>query len=117
MGAIRLFLALVVVGAHFQGAWLYPQLKVAIPAGVWLGVHVGLAVLLFYVLSVLLISAGRAERYAADSAAALAFCRARFIRIFALFWPVVACGFILMPSIAAAFAAQAGPLQWFTALF
>ena len=117
MGAIRLFLALVVVGAHFQGAWLYPQLKVAIPAGVWLGVHGGLAVLLFYVISGFLISVVLAEKYAADSAGTLGFYRARFIRIFALYWPVVAGGFILMPSIAAAFAAQAGPLQWFTALF
>src|SRR5262245_14523103 len=87
MGGIRLFLALAVALAHFRES---------VPAdsrisGLYtLGVGGGLAVLFFYAISGFLISTVLAQKYPADRDGTWAFYKARFVRIFSLYWPVLA---------------------------
>lgn len=93
MGLARLLLAAVVAGDHFF-------LNVLSPHGfgprgvdqfVWL--NAGFAVMLFYVISGFLISFVLASKYTEP----FAFYRSRFIRIFSLYWPLLAVVVLIFP--------------------
>jgi peptidoglycan/LPS O-acetylase OafA/YrhL len=88
MGAVRLFLALVVALDHFRDIVLSPA-GVTFSPRYDLGVDAGLAVMFFFIVSGFLMSTVLGGKYPADRAGTLAFYRARFIRIFSVYWPVV----------------------------
>jgi peptidoglycan/LPS O-acetylase OafA/YrhL len=88
MGALRLFLAAGVLTAHF-GLFIkdygFDQ-----PDGRWtLKIQGGHSVVLFYVVSGFLMSYVLAHKYKAGAHGALDFYRARFLRIFPLWWAVL----------------------------
>ena len=87
MGAVRLFLALVVAIGHLQGIVLAPA-GLGIPGYYTLGVNAGYAVLFFYVISGFLMSMVLSEKYSPTLKGTLQFYKSRFIRIFSLYWPV-----------------------------
>ena len=87
MGAIRLFLAFVVAADHLRVLILRPS-GIDLIEYAKLGFNAGYAVLFFYVISGFLISFVLAEKYANDRAGTLRFYESRFVRIFALYWPV-----------------------------
>jgi peptidoglycan/LPS O-acetylase OafA/YrhL len=89
MGALRLFLALVVATDHLELGVVKPQLGVAIDTWLKLGVNAGFAVMWFYVISGFLMSMVLAEKYSASFAGTRAFYSARAIRIFCLYWPLL----------------------------
>lgn len=95
MGAIRLFLALVVATAHWQLA--APQRPLNFDGRVMLGFGSATAVLYFYVISGFLITWTLTRNYTPDVAGAGRFWRARAIRIFALYWPVAAFAWFMFP--------------------
>jgi peptidoglycan/LPS O-acetylase OafA/YrhL len=109
MGALRLFLALVVVGGHVR-------LNVLEPAGIpmsWattFGFNAGYALMHFYVISGFLISTALAGKYPPDLTGTLAFWRGRFVRIFSLYWPMAAICLLVVPAAQRGFAA-ASPLE------
>jgi peptidoglycan/LPS O-acetylase OafA/YrhL len=87
MGGVRLFLAFVVAYDHlhvqdFSGHDPIPKLFV-------LGMSGPTAVLLFYVISGLLISFALSNKYGVRSGGIARFYSGRFIRIFALYWPLL----------------------------
>lgn len=87
MGAIRLFLALVVAVDHLRQSVLHPA-GLEVPGIYELGVNAGFAVMFFYMISGFLISLVLTQKYPAGLAGSLAFYQSRFIRIFSLYWPV-----------------------------
>jgi peptidoglycan/LPS O-acetylase OafA/YrhL len=88
MGAIRLFLAIGVVVAHIDGDLLKPLGMRADPMWVF-NFTGGRAVLFFYVVSGFLMSYVLHEKYPAGGAGTRAFYRARFLRIYPLWWAVL----------------------------
>src|SRR5262245_49983460 len=88
MGAIRLFLALVVAFDHLRSSLLIPAHH-DIWAGYALGLNAGYAVMFFYIISGFLMSMVLSEKYTSDAAGTRQFYWSRFIRIFSLFWPLV----------------------------
>jgi peptidoglycan/LPS O-acetylase OafA/YrhL len=105
MGAVRLFLALVVAVDHWR-------LFVLVPLGITLedyfkaGFNAGYAVLFFYVISGFLITYTLTRNYTPDLSGTRDFYRRRFIRIFSLYWPIVVLAFLLIPDAWANFAAK-----------
>lgn len=85
MGLLRLFLAAVVALGHFQICILLPLNAPAAEVANYLklGHDAGHAVIFFYVISGFLISYALEHKYKTDS---LEFYKARFLRIFPLYW-------------------------------
>jgi peptidoglycan/LPS O-acetylase OafA/YrhL len=88
MGAIRLFLASVVVLAHVQ-AFIAGPAGHAVSPYLFCGMNGGRAVVCFFVVSGFLISYALSRKYIGPGALR-DFYRARFFRIFPLYWAVVA---------------------------
>ncbi|MDP3691884.1 acyltransferase [Bradyrhizobium sp.] len=88
MGAIRLFLALVVAVGHLRMLMLTPAGINTLP-NIELGINAGFAVMFFYMISGFLISTGLTEKYPSTPAGALRFYEGRLVRIFSLYWPVL----------------------------
>jgi peptidoglycan/LPS O-acetylase OafA/YrhL len=103
MGAIRLFLALVVAIDHLRSILLVPAGIPGIPEYLKLGMNAGYAVMFFYMISGFLISTGLAEKYEPTAAGTVAFYRGRFVRIFSLYWPMIGVIFLAFNGLAAAF--------------
>lgn len=97
MGAIRLFLALVVVCDHWRLRALNP-LSLYTDDIIKFGFNGGYAVMFFYVISGFLITYTLSKNYKRDLAGTLVFYRNRFIRIFALYWPVAILAFWISPT-------------------
>jgi peptidoglycan/LPS O-acetylase OafA/YrhL len=111
MGAVRLFLALVVAYDHWRTA-LAPR-SIFLDSNLTFGFNAGFAVIYFYVVSGFLITYGLRHKYESDTKT---FYKARFIRIFSLYWPLVLVMFLLVPGSWARFVA-ASPLDHFTGIF
>ena len=111
MGAVRLFLALVVAYDHWRTE-LSPR-SIVLDTNLTFGFNAGVAVVYFYVVSGFLITYGLSHKYGSDTKA---FYRARFIRIFSLYWPLVLVMFLLVPTSWARFVAGS-PLDHFTGIF
>jgi peptidoglycan/LPS O-acetylase OafA/YrhL len=88
MGAVRLFLALVVVFDHVRAFILRPA-NVDVDVVYALGFNAGYAVMFFYIISGFLISFVLRHKYPASVSGTRAFYKSRFIRIFSLYWPLV----------------------------
>jgi peptidoglycan/LPS O-acetylase OafA/YrhL len=89
LGAIRLFLALVVATDHLRMTLLQPAGLNDLPQYFELGMNAGLAVMFFYIISGFLISIGLSEKYHPTAAGIIRFYKSRFIRIFSLYWPLL----------------------------
>src|SRR5580658_6106669 len=85
MGAVRLFLALVVAFDHSRSFCLFPH-QLDLPVFYALGFNAGYAVMYFYIISGFLISFVLRHKY--NHAGVAAFYESRFIRIFSLYWPI-----------------------------
>jgi peptidoglycan/LPS O-acetylase OafA/YrhL len=88
MGLLRLFLAIVVAAGHLASL-LFPD------TADWrermlFGINGGAAVMMFFVVSGFLMSYVLDRKYAADTVGTLAFYRARFLRIYPLWWTMLA---------------------------
>jgi len=107
MGLIRLYLALIVAGDHFTGNNLY-RLNLFHHGGMqyWFYMNGGFAVMLFYVISGFLISFVLDAKYRNDT---FGFYRARFIRIYSLYWPLLAICVAIFPT--------GKHVNWFSAIF
>lgn len=88
MGAIRLFLALVVAANHFMNEVIWPS-GGHISMRVLLGFNAGYAVMFFYVISGFLITYTLIANYDRTADGVVMFYRNRFIRIFSLYWPLL----------------------------
>jgi peptidoglycan/LPS O-acetylase OafA/YrhL len=115
MGVLRLLLALVVATDHFRNEVLNP-LGLYLPVEYQFGLNAGFAVMLFYTISGFLISTGLHRKYPETLAGTLRFYRSRFVRIFSLYWPVIALIFAFVPTAREAFLAASLPDQW-TSIF
>jgi len=90
MGAIRLFLACAVAYEHFHESVLR-AFGLAPQSQLWvLNMSGARAVVFFYIVSGFLISYVLAHKYAPDGAGTFAFYRSRALRIYPLWWPVLA---------------------------
>ena len=87
MGAIRLFLAFVVVIDHVRLIVLHP-LGIDTDDYIKLGMNAGYAVMFFYVISGFLISYVLQNKYPVTPGGTYRFYRSRAIRIYALYWGV-----------------------------
>jgi peptidoglycan/LPS O-acetylase OafA/YrhL len=89
LGAIRLFLA---CGVLFWHMWfgVLTHLGLTATASWWLNIIGGRAVIFFYVVSGFLISYALHEKYPSTAIGTLAFYRSRFLRIFPLWWAMLA---------------------------
>lgn len=87
MGAVRLFLALIVAFDHFWYIVLVP-LGLQIPLGFRLGFNAGFAVMFFYMISGFLISTALSAKYPPNRGGTIRFYQSRFVRIFSLYWPL-----------------------------
>ncbi|MBI2740240.1 MAG: acyltransferase [Rhodospirillales bacterium] len=117
MGVVRLFLALVVAADHWRVFILIPAGSgIAMSDDFKLGFNAGYAVMFFYVISGFLITYTLSKNYQPGLVGAGGFYRKRFIRIFALYWPLVLVTFLAFPPAWSSFAA-AGALQQFSSLF
>lgn len=112
MGLIRLFLAYVVVCDHWR-AIIAPPVDLTPSHLLSLRFNAGYAVMFFYMISGFLITYTLTKNYGPGDTAR--FYRNRFIRIFSLYWPVVAIVFILVPGALTAFL-NAGLVDKATAL-
>jgi peptidoglycan/LPS O-acetylase OafA/YrhL len=94
MGALRLFLAMAVFLEHFDHQVLTQS---DLPFSILFvdNINGARAVLLFYVISGFLISFVLTEKYSVDRSGALAFYRSRFLRIYPLWWVVLAFCFVV----------------------
>src|SRR3954447_82348 len=97
MGAIRLFLALVVVFDHIRTVALKPR-STDVDVVLALGFNAGFAVMFFYVISGFLISYVLNRKYGASTSGATAFYASRFVRIFALYWPLAVVVLLASPN-------------------
>jgi peptidoglycan/LPS O-acetylase OafA/YrhL len=115
MGVFRLFLALVVAVDHWRAHILAPT---SIPSDVnyTLGFNAGYAVMFFYVISGFLITYTLTRNYDRSLSGTLKFYRKRFIRIFALYWPLVLVCFLVVDIAWIAFVG-ANPLDKAVSLF
>jgi peptidoglycan/LPS O-acetylase OafA/YrhL len=96
MGLVRLFLALVVAGDHF-----YVRVVNQLTGGTrgvdqYLSLNGGFAVMLFYCLSGFLISYILAHKYSDDAPGTRGFYKSRFLRIFPLYWAMLAFSLLLV---------------------
>src|SRR5258708_5328343 len=92
MGLIRLFLACVVVVDHLRSTYL-PALHVSADAWIAypeLGLNAGFAVIYFFVISGFLMSYTITHNYTNDASGLVGYYRSRFIRIFSMYWPMLA---------------------------
>jgi peptidoglycan/LPS O-acetylase OafA/YrhL len=105
MGAIRIFLAWVVVADHWRVVALAPR-SIPIEDYFKAGFNAGYAVLFFYVISGFLITYTLTRNYNLDAAGTFAFYRRRAIRIFSLYWPMVVLAFLLIAGAWADFLAK-----------
>lgn len=87
MGALRLFLALVVVFDHTRADYFRPE-HLDIPVFYALGFNAGYAVMFFYIISGFLISFVLRSKYEDSKIGTIGFYKSRFIRIFSLYWPL-----------------------------
>jgi peptidoglycan/LPS O-acetylase OafA/YrhL len=115
VGAIRLFLALVVAAGHVQAITLAPA-GLGLPGFYMLGMNAGYAVMFFYMVSGFLISMGLDRKYAPTAEGTIEFYKSRFVRIFSLYWPMVAVVLIALPDVRGSFLADSIPDK-FTNLF
>ena len=93
MGLVRLFLAWVVVIDHWYV--MTPAIQVLpFDDRVKFGFNAGYAVMFFYVISGFLITYALSRKYGDDFPS---FYKARFIRIFSLYWPLVLVAFLVLP--------------------
>jgi peptidoglycan/LPS O-acetylase OafA/YrhL len=104
MGLIRLFLAVVVAIDHWRLYNIAPR-GLLMEDGWKLGFNSGYAVMFFYVISGFLITYALKHKYRDATGA---FYRGRAIRIFALYWPMVALALLVVPGSWTAFAASSG---------
>src|SRR5438309_11852638 len=93
MGAVRLFLALVVASNHWNFQVLIPRQRPWSDHLV-LGFNAGYAVMFFYVISGFLIAYTLSRNYEASAGGAARFYQNRFIRIFSLYWPLALIVFV-----------------------
>jgi peptidoglycan/LPS O-acetylase OafA/YrhL len=96
LGAIRLFLALVVATDHTR-AFLMTPANLHVPIVFELGVNAGYAVMFFYMISGFLMAFVLKNNYPASASGTLKFYKSRFVRIFSLYWPVMAVA-LLVPN-------------------
>ena len=92
MGAIRLFLALVVVAGHWQALVLRGR-GTYVPEEYLLGFNAGYAVMFFYIVSGFLITFTLTKNYDMSPRGYARFYVNRFIRIFSLYWPLAIISF------------------------
>jgi len=95
VGLVRLFLACVVAAGHWRILKLIPR-SIEIEDTVLFGFNAGYAVMFFYVISGFLITYTLSCNYDYNIRGVLKFYTNRAIRIFSLYWPVVALAFILI---------------------
>ena len=95
MGAIRLFLAFVVVIDHVGGIVLHP-LGLGTSRYMTLGLNAGHAVMFFYVISGFLISYVLEGKYPPTPQGTYRFYKSRAIRIYALYWAVYAVSCLIL---------------------
>lgn len=103
MGLIRIFLALVVAIGHFNSTILQPLDMPRVGNIVLLGMNAGFAVTFFFMISGFLISFVLSRKYEDSKSGTLQFYQSRFIRIFSLYWPVLAL-VSLIPAVQASWA-------------
>lgn len=88
MGAIRLYLAVVVVLDHLRVIIIQPA-GLNFSKYLKLGMTAGFAVMFFFIISGFLISTALAEKYPPTWRGTVEFYKSRFVRIFSLYWPAV----------------------------
>lgn len=115
MGAVRLFLAIVVCVGHWQAVELAPK-DIAIPGRLLLGFNAGYAVLFFYVISGFLITFTLSKNYEPSASGLGKFYFNRFVRIFSVYWPLVVLALLTIPPAQERFS-SAAIIDKFTALF
>jgi peptidoglycan/LPS O-acetylase OafA/YrhL len=88
MGAVRLILALIVAADHFRAALLTPA---GLPwsTSYTLGMSASFAVMFFFIISGFLISTALSRKYEATRQGMARFYKARLLRIFSLYWPLL----------------------------
>jgi peptidoglycan/LPS O-acetylase OafA/YrhL len=89
MGAIRLFLALIVAVGHLESMILIPA-KAGFSAYWRLGMNAGYAVVFFFAISGFLMSMVLSTKYPPTLSGTLSFYRSRALRIFPVYWLVCA---------------------------
>ena len=112
MGAVRLFLALVVAYDHWRSNALAAK-GIALDTNLTFGFNAGQAVTFFYVVSGFLITYGLSHKYGDNTRA---FYKARFVRIYSLYWPLVLVSFFVVPKAWATFSGV-NPFAQFTGIF
>lgn len=115
MGIVRIFLAMVVATDHWWLSELYP-LKIAHLDNLKLGFDSGHAVVFFYVISGFLITYTLSRNYPANTEGLKAFYWNRFVRIFSVYWPLLALTVVTVASTHRQFAAG-NAVDIFTMLF
>jgi peptidoglycan/LPS O-acetylase OafA/YrhL len=108
MGLFRLFLALIVWYDHWRAIVLRPRGLDTLGGLDQLGFNAGYAVMFFYVISGFLITYTLSQNYAQNASGALHFYRNRFVRIFSLYWPMLAVALVLVPGVWSDIANAAG---------
>jgi peptidoglycan/LPS O-acetylase OafA/YrhL len=93
MGAVRLFLALVVAADHWRTLVLDPR-EIVVTQRLQLGFNASYAVMFFYIISGFLITYTLTENYERSAQGLVAFYRNRIARIFSLYWPLVIVAFV-----------------------
>jgi len=93
MGAVRLFLALVVAADHWRVLMLDPR-GIIVTQRLQFGFNASYAVMFFYVISGFLITYTLSANYERSTQGAAAFYRNRIARIFSLYWPLVLVAFL-----------------------
>ena len=115
MGAVRLFLALVVAADHWRVLVLDPR-AIVVTQRLQFGVNAAQAVMFFYVISGFLITYTLSMNYERSMQGAVLFYRNRFARIFSLYWPLVLVAFLAREHAWSDFMSS-GPADQFTGLF
>lgn len=116
MGLVRLFLALVVCVDHWRVWILTPRDAPYVAEQIKLGFNAGYAVMFFFAISGFLIAYTLKRNYTPDASGCGRFYANRFIRIFALYWPLVLIALLVVPDAWAAFTAY-GSLKQLAAVF
>jgi len=97
VGAIRLFLAFVVVMDHLR-VWVLAPVGLSTQPYLQLGMNAGFAVMFFYIISGFLISTALGYKYPPTANGTAEFYKSRFIRIFSLYWPMVLVTLAALPT-------------------
>jgi peptidoglycan/LPS O-acetylase OafA/YrhL len=114
MGAIRLFLALVVVFDHLR-LFVLQKHGLDVNVAFALGFNAGYAVMFFYVISGFLISFALSHKYGPTADGVRRFYENRFIRIFSAYWPMAIIILVLSSRVRADFV-QAGSIDQLTGM-